>query len=216
MTVAERRSFEGGKAANKILARQINGRGEVFVPSPNLSAPFRDVTSFTLEPNTQSDAPRIAAPARCRSCRSMKVPTVPTVLGRATHKSGTFAAEWHDNELDRHVYEAIAEASEVYDQSGGDTQALRQHFAPLMREVEQAFDSASERFARSELSQTEQSELEAFFDSYAPRQEMSPAFENLFGSIFRAIKKSEAPRSTRPKAASRRSPMPRSAHCSAG
>jgi hypothetical protein len=102
-----------------------------------------------------------------------------------------FVGELQDEEFDHAVFEAVAEASALHDEVGDADggHAIRQHFSTLQRELENAIDAAAQRFANVDLRSVDQTEAEAFFDGYTPEQEMSPAFENLFGGIWNKIKK---------------------------
>ena len=154
-------------------------------------SPFLDIKSFTTDPTASSSPgpnPRTASPFL----------SVYEVGEEGTPDSGAqerqlFASDLHSEEMDEAIFEAVNEASEMYQQGAGERwdgeRLLRQHFAALEREVNKAFDAASQRFARADLASLDSGELEAFFNEYTPDQELRPAFEHLFGGIFKAIKK---------------------------
>lgn len=157
-----------------------------LVPSP-----FLDIKSFTTDPSGQQNPPAPAAVPRSPFLAVYETDEYGAALAPAVHDQATLAAELHEDELDEAIFEAVTEAAEIYDRSGAGRDGallVRQHFSTLQREVEQMFDAAAERFARAELNSLNQNEAAEFFDGYSPRQEMSPAFENLFGGILKAVK----------------------------
>jgi hypothetical protein len=64
---------------------------------------------------------------------------------------------------------------------------LHQYFEPLMRETAAMVDAIGARFVPQEASGLVDHEVRSFVEGYAPREPLAPAFENLFGSLFKKV-----------------------------
>jgi hypothetical protein len=160
---------------------------------PSLS-PFLDVRSFSSDTLTPVDGPKAFPPPRTPFLALYELDEAGGYTDPAQQEQQTFSAELHDDELDEAVYETIAEASELCDRAGvtasrlESQRLLNQHFQPLQREMDRLLDRAADRFGETTAAAVDPNQVAEFFDSYAPDQEMQPAFENLFGGLLRSIK----------------------------
>jgi hypothetical protein len=156
-------------------------------------SPFLDVNSFSNASTSVDDA-RILPAARSPFLAVYELDETGGYSDPSGQEQRTFPAEMHDEELDEAIYEAIAEASELCDRAGaaGDRREserlLNQHFQPLQREVDRLLNRAADRFGDTTAEAADPNEVAQFFETYAPDQEMQPAFENLFGGLLRGIK----------------------------
>jgi hypothetical protein len=64
---------------------------------------------------------------------------------------------------------------------------LHQYFEPLMRETAAMVDAIGARFVPQEASGLVDQEVRSFVEGYSPSEPLAPAFENLFGSLFKKV-----------------------------
>jgi hypothetical protein len=102
-----------------------------------------------------------------------------------------FLAELYDEEFDDAVYEAVGEIASVA--SNGDARlnaaAARQRLAPLVNEIEAYIQRAADEFGSRDVTTITESEIDDVFGRAASERRASPGFEQLFGSITKAISK---------------------------
>ena len=157
---------------------------------PSATQPFLDVSSFThppqQSPSTSAVPMLTASPFRAVYEMEEEAGNDPLASQRLA-----FIGELEDEEFERAVFEVAAEASALHDMEGevDGSPMVRQQFSSLQRELERGIDAAAKQFAHTELREADQKEVEAFFEGYNPQQEMGPAFENLFGGIWKKLKK---------------------------
>jgi hypothetical protein len=64
---------------------------------------------------------------------------------------------------------------------------LHQYFEPLMRETAAMVDAIGTRFVPQEAGGLVDHEVRSFVEGYTPREPLAPAFENLFGKVFKKV-----------------------------
>jgi hypothetical protein len=113
----------------------------------------------------------------------------------------TFLNELYDEEFDNALSTLVDEAAVIYEThfpyqhedprtSGYQAERLlNQHFAPLVTEAEAMLGVLAREFSQRDPNNLSEDEVENIVDRYQPSAELTPAFEEFFGKIVKAVKK---------------------------
>ena len=173
-------------------------------PSGSLRSPFLGTTSFPAD-GTQSEqeTAAVAAPSPLASpFRSLyELEEQEGTFDPEAEEFAEFLGELEDEEFEEALFEVVKEASDLYSDrfegEAGDParqkraaeRLLEEHFAPLVHEVEALVEALATEFENRDPSALSEPEIESLIDQFAPSEELSPTFENLFGGLKKAFGK---------------------------
>jgi hypothetical protein len=172
-------------------------------PEQSVESPFIETTLSVgeePEPGVQQEAPSnrhwIDTPFRS----VYELEERDEMLEPGAENFAPLLAELYDEEFDEAVFELINEAADLYEtrfqgelgipgsQGTEAERLLERHFAPLVREAETLLEAMAEGTRQHDLDAMSETELDAFFDQYKPKQSrLSPSFENFLGGIVKKV-----------------------------
>jgi hypothetical protein len=151
-------------------------------------SPFVDVGSF--------EAPAEAVVRRL----GLSSPFVESFVGEDPSPSnGTgdgarrvLLAELYDEELDDAIYELVGETAS-YASTGSaarlNTASLQMRLDPLASDIESFIQRAADQFGARDVASFSELEIDDVMSRIGPERQLSPAFENFFGAIKKAVTK---------------------------
>ena len=110
------------------------------------------------------------------------------------------AGELNNQEFNNNLYQLAAElevhfSSKISDEAAMGAQYMpfvnqeaQQYFEPLISETEKALDRVSQYFSGNSLAEHSESEVEQFFNQFAPPFGYTPAQEDFFKSVFKKVR----------------------------
>lgn len=113
----------------------------------------------------------------------------------------SFLAELHEPEFDEAIFELVNEAADLYETefqyefNGLTTQKiqtermLKEHFAPLQRELETFLETIAEDIENQDLENMSEAEIDDIIDRFQFSQQLSPSFEYFGGWFKKKLKK---------------------------
>jgi hypothetical protein len=150
-------------------------------------SPFVELPSFEQE-----------APRANGSNGHMRSPFVEALRSEDAYQSDEYAerrllvAELYDEEMDEAIYELMNEAAAM---AGDGTPSrftantLAMRFGPMAEEIESTLQRLADEFGTRSPDTIPEEELDEVLARIAPEQELSPAFEQFWGSIKKAVKR---------------------------
>jgi hypothetical protein len=174
-----------------------------MVSSNRIESPFLNVPSFNSEVDPAQEAVAVqgSTPINRPFLSVYELDEWTGSSNPDAEEHAAFFNELYDEEFDEALFELAREAANFGENGVGEEREdsaeavygterlLRQHFDPLAREVEGLIDAGVRRWGESYAGNITESEIDSFFDGYQPHDELSPAFENFWGSIKKGLKK---------------------------
>jgi len=164
--------------------------------------PFLDVKSFVSEEATEGQVGlETSRPSHSPFLSVYESEEGGGLVDPQAEEYVQFLNELHDEEFDEALFELAGEAAALYDsrfsheqgdQRAADYEAermLEQYFEPLLREANAMIGAAAAEIGRRDLGGLTDNEIETIVDRYQPSADLSPAFENFFGKLKKAITK---------------------------
>jgi hypothetical protein len=101
-------------------------------------------------------------------------------------------AELHDEELDDAIYELVGETAAFASAGAGarlNAASLQMRLSPLAAEIEGFIQRAADQFGTRDAATFTELEIDDVVSRISPERQLSPAFENFFGAIKKAVSK---------------------------
>lgn len=148
------------------------------------ASPFLDAKSFEAAPEPTARLGLSSPFVQAFATEPEDVPIDPRGASRRL-----LLAELYDEELDDAIYEVVGEAAAAFHPAHARPGAasLRMRLDPLARELEALAERAADRFGTRDPVTIAESEIDEVFANAAPSQELTPAFEQLFGRVGKAF-----------------------------
>lgn len=162
-------------------------------------SPFLDIASFVME--VPLEVLETSAPLNAPFLPLYESEDGGGLFDPETEDYVAFLNELYDEEFDQALSGLVSEAVALYEtgfmQEQGDAEAdgiqverfLTQHLAPLASELELMLDTLATEFGQSDANTLTEAEIDEIVDRYQPTAQLTPAFEDLFGSLKKAFKK---------------------------
>ncbi len=167
-------------------------------------SPFLSISSFPAEESdivTKQETPSVWYEVESPFQSIYRLEESEIVLNPEADEVISFLTELYDQEFDEAILELVNEVGSLYEtqfdselgMSGKQTfeaeRMLEEHIAPLSREMEALLEDLVANIATRDVHTLAEAEIDMFVDQYVPTTNLSPNFENFFGSWKKKLKK---------------------------